>query len=304
MKESTESVFAVSRLKKLYPGQNTPANDDISFCVEEGEIFGLLGDNGAGKTTLVKQLANLLRPTSGSVTLYGKSVQDDPFLVPRFVGYMPQAARTLNTLTVGEALYFTAHLRGCSRKEASLERERLLQLWQLDDLRAELCSRLSGGQQRLLQLAAAMSGQPPILILDEPTNELAPQRRRHVWETLRTENRERGTTIIFITHDAIEAEKIIQQVGIMHGGRMVALGKPSTLKKHLSQQLRLELRFQPESPPALPNELRPLEIADGHWLVRLDKHQVEAALSSIELSRIDDFQLHSATLEDLYLQYT
>ena len=300
----SKSVYSVSRLTKIYPGMNTVANDAVSFNVEHGEIFGLLGDNGAGKSTLVKQMANLLRPTNGAVKLYGLPVHEDPLLVPRYVGYMPQTARTLNSLTVSEALYFTSHLRGCSRKEAKSERERLIQLWDLHELRSELCSRLSGGQQRLLQLAAAMAGQPPILILDEPTNELAPQRRRHVWETLRAENRERGTTIIFITHDAIEAEKIIQQVGIMHKGRLVAIGNPSALKKRLSQQLRLELRFQPESPPDLPDGLRPQKLAEGHWLVRLDQHQVEAALSALDLSRIDDFQLHSATLEDLYLHFT
>ncbi len=90
----------------------------------------------------------------------------------------------------------------------------------------------------------------------------------------------------------------------MHKGRLVAIGKPSTLKKQLEQQLRLELRFQPESPPDLPDGLRTQKIAEDHWLIRLDQHQVEAALSAIDLSRIDDFQLHSATLEDLYLHYT
>ena len=304
MNNETGSVYSVSRLSKYYPGQHSPANDDISFNVEAGEIFGILGDNGAGKSTLVKQMANLLRPTSGSVKLFGRTVQEDPLLVPRFVGYMPQTARTLNSLTVSEALYFTSHLRGCSRKEAARERERLLQLWDLNDLRAELCSRLSGGQQRLLQLAASMAGQPPVLILDEPTNELAPQRRRHVWETLRTENKERGTTIIFITHDAIEAEKIIQRVGIMHSGHLVALGKPSTLKKQLNQRLRLELRFQPETPPDLPEDFRPQELAPGHWLVRLDQRQVETALVVLNNAQVDDFQLHSATLEDLYLHFT
>ena len=225
-------------------------------------------------------------------------------LVPRYVGYMPQTARTLNSLTVSEALYFTSHLRGCDRQESNRERERLLRLWDLHDIRAELCSRLSGGQQRLLQLAAAMAGQPPILILDEPTNELSPQRRRHVWETLRAENSERGTTIIFITHDAIEAEKIIQQVGIMHQARLVALGKPSELKNQLDQKLRLELRFQPDSPPDLPSGLHPQKLSEDHWIVGLDQHQVEAALSGLDFSRIDDFQLQTATLEDLYLHYT
>lgn len=304
MKSAPITVYSVNSLTKIYAGMKEPANEAVSFSVEQGEIFGLLGDNGAGKSTLVKQMANLLRPTSGVVRLYGQPVQEDPFLVPRHVGYMPQTARTLNTLTVSEALYFTSHLRGCGRREAVRERDRLLQLWDLGNIRSELCSRLSGGQQRLLQLAAAMAGQPPILILDEPTNELAPQRRRHVWETLRTENRERGTTIIFITHDAIEAEKAVQQVGIMHRGRLVALGKPSDLKKELNQQLRLVLRFKPDSPPDLPSDLRPQKLAEEHWLVLLDRDQVEATLSSLDLSRIDDFQLHSATLEDLYLHYT
>lgn len=304
MKSPPNTVYSVCSLTKIYAGMKSPANEAISFNVEQGGIFGLLGDNGAGKSTLVKQMANLLRPTSGVVRLYGRPVQEDPFLVPRHVGYMPQTARTLNSLTVSEALYFTSHLRGCGRREAVRERDRLLQLWDLADIRSELCSRLSGGQQRLLQLAAAMAGQPPILILDEPTNELAPQRRRHVWETLRTENRERGTTIIFITHDAIEAEKTVQQVGIMHKGRLVALGKPSDLKKELNQQLRLTLRFQPDSPPDLPAGLRPQKLAEDHWLVLLDKDKVEATLSALDLSRIDDFQLHSATLEDLYLHYT
>lgn len=149
-----------------------------------------------------------------------------------------------------------------------------------------------------------MAGQPPILVLDEPTNELAPQRRRHVWEILRAENRERGTTIVFITHDAIEAEKIIQQVGIMRQGRLVALGDPSTLKRQLDQQLRLELRFPSALPPVLPEGFHTQEIAEGHWLVRLDQQQVEAALAALNLEHIDDFQLHSATLEDLYMHYT
>ena len=304
MTNSFRSVYSVSSLTKVYPGTNTPANDGISFDVMQGEIFGLLGDNGAGKSTLVKQMANLLQPTRGTVNLFGRPVQEDPLHVPRHVGYMPQAARALNSLTVSEALFFTSHLRGCSRREASRERDRLLQLWDLDGIQSKICARLSGGQQRLLQLAAAMAGQPPILLLDEPTNELAPQRRRHVWQTLRAENMDNGTTIVFITHDAIEAEKIIQKVGILHSGRLVALGKPSRLKKKLSQQLRLELRFQPESPPDLPSSLQPQKLADGHWLVRIDQKQVDATLSAIDLARIDDFQLSSATLEDLYLHYT
>ena len=86
MSDVSDSVYAISNLTKRYPKQNKPANDDISFTVEAGEIFGLLGDKGAGKSTLVRQMTNLLRPTSGSVTLLGTPVQDDPLLVPTHVG--------------------------------------------------------------------------------------------------------------------------------------------------------------------------------------------------------------------------
>ena len=141
-----------------------------------------------------------------------------------------------------------------------------------------------------------------MLILDEPTNELAPQRRRHVWETLRAENRERGTTIIFITHDALEAEKIIQRVGILGDGRLLALGTPQELKRQIDRQLRLELFFPPEQPPTLPPDFQPRPLAPGRWLVYLERERVDSALSS--LHGVDDFRLYSATLEDLYLSYT
>ncbi len=303
MNNASDNVYALANLTKRYPKKYRPANDDISFTVEAGEIFGLLGDNGAGKSTLVKQMANLVRPSSGSVKLFGTPVEEDPMLVPRFVGYMPQSGRTLNSLTVAEAIYFTAHLRGLSRREALTERERLLHVWQLEESRDQLSSRLSGGQQRLLQLAVAMAGQPPVLILDEPTNELAPQRRRHVWETLRAENQELGTTIIFITHDAIEAEKIIQRVGIMREGRLVALGKLQILKGQVDQQLRLEIRFPPDTPPVVPADFSRVELSPGHWLIRLDRRQVETILAVLNQSQLEDFQLKSATLEDLYLRY-
>lgn len=297
------SVYTVSNLTKIYPGQPAPANDDISFAVEAGEIFGLLGDNGAGKSTLVKQMANLLRPTRGAILLLGQPVSD-PLHVPLRVGYMPQTSRALNSLTVGEAVYFTAHLRGHSRRDAAAERERLLALWGLEALRNRPSNRVSGGQQRLLQLAVAMAGQPPVLLLDEPTNELAPQRRRHVWDTLRAENRQRGTTILFITHDAIEAEKIIQRVGILRDGRLVALGRPQALKQRMNQQLRLELNFSPDAPPRLPDGLQPLALDAGRWMLWLDRPQVEPVLAALNAAQIDDFRLHSATLEDLYLHYT
>jgi ABC-type cobalamin/Fe3+-siderophores transport system ATPase subunit len=181
-------VYDIQHLVKCYPGQTQPANNDITLQIEVGEIFGILGENGAGKSTLVRQMVNLMRSTSGSIHLFGQDIASNPHCVTLNVGYMPQDGRALNQLTVGEALYFTAHLRGKSRADARKERDLLLDLWQIQSLRDKISTRLSGGQKRLLQIAVAMAGAPPVLILDEPTNDLDPQRRVQVWNVLRQLN--------------------------------------------------------------------------------------------------------------------
>ncbi len=296
-------VYDVQDLVKCYPGQKQPANDGITLQINAGEIFGILGDNGAGKSTLVRQLVNLQRATSGHIKLFGQDIFKHPDLVPLYVGYMPQDSESLNNLTVGEALYFTAHLRGLSGKEAHQERDRQLELWQIGSLRAKYSSRLSGGQKRILRLAVATTGLRPVLILDEPTNDLDPQKRKLVWDVLRSLNSEYGTTIIFITHDAIEAEKIIQRVGIMHAGRLVALGPLGDLKRIVGQKLHLDLFFSPETPPQLSSGLAYRELAPGRWQVLLDWQQAPTIMSSLSLDTLVDIHLYSATLEDIYLHY-
>ncbi len=296
-------VYTIENLVKIYPGQERPANDGISLEIHQGEIFGLLGDNGAGKSTLVRQMANLIRSTSGSIRLFGQPVGRDPLHVPLHTGYMPQGGLALNNLTAGEAIYFTAHLRGLSPQQGRLEVRRLLELLDIADLEKKANTRLSGGQKRLLQLAVALAGSPPVLILDEPTNDLDPQRRKLVWDCLRQINRELGTTIIFITHDALEAEKIIQRVGIMRQGKLVALGKPSALKAAVDRKLRLEVFTSPGAAPCLPPGFSAQQIDPGRWLAYLDREQVGQVLSRLDMAQIDDFRLYSATLEDLYLYY-
>lgn len=296
-------IYDIQELVKHYPGSPAPANDGISLRIQAGEIFGLLGDNGAGKSTLVRQMVNLLRCTSGRITFLGQPLGEDPLHIPFHVGYMPQDAAAVNNLTVGEALYFTAHLRGLTRAEARHERDRLLDLWRIRSLRDKIGQRLSGGERRLMQLAIALAGSPPVLILDEPTNDLDPQRRAQVWEILRELNQEQGATIIFITHDAIEAEKIIQRVGILRAGKLVALGRPSQLKARVVRKLRLELFTAQDAPPDLAAGLQPIRVAPARWLVYLRREQAGEVIGSLDMRRIDDFRLYSATLEDLYLHY-
>jgi ABC-2 type transport system ATP-binding protein len=295
-------AYEVRQLTKVYPRQTLPANDGVSLDIEQGEIFGLLSDNGAGKSTLVRQMANLLAPTSGTIRLFGKPLTCSTLYTPRRIGYMPQTGLALNNLTVAEALYFTAHLRGLSRRDAMAERERLIDHWNLGAIRAQITNRLSGGQQRLILLATAMAASPPMLILDEPTNDLDPWNRRRVWDSLHALNQEHGTTILFITHDALEAEKVIQRVGMMRAGRLLAVGRPGALKAGLNRQLRLLIVFTPGRSPSLPNGAVPHEIAPGRWQLLIDRADATAYLDMLNRSEgIEDFRLSTATLEDLYL---
>jgi ABC-2 type transport system ATP-binding protein len=149
-----------------------------------------------------------------------------------------------------------------------------------------------------------MAASPHVLILDEPTNDLDPQHRRLVWDTLRTINREQGATIIFITHNAIEAEKIIQRVGIMSRGRLVAVGRPGVLKADLNHQLRLEIVFSPDNPPELPDDSarQMQQIAPGRWQLLIERSAAPAYLEALNRADgIEDFRLSTATLEDLYM---
>lgn len=294
-------AYRVRDLTKHYPKQPKPAVDELSFDIAEGEIFGLLGDNGAGKTTLVRQLVGLLKPTAGTIELFGRNVEHEPRFVPTVVGYMPQGGASLNHLTVGEAVYFAAHLRGV--RNARRERDELLELWRITGLRDRDSSRLSGGQSRLLRLAVAMAGRPAILILDEPTNDLDPVNRKHVWDVLKEWNRSHGTTIVLVTHDAVEAEKAIQRVGILQHGRFTALGTPAQLKDGIAMKLRVELEFAPQRPPKLPANVVPHEKAEGVWSLVLDRDDAATLLADLDLHAINDIRMTSTTLEDLYLHY-
>jgi ABC-type multidrug transport system ATPase subunit len=296
-------IYDIQNLVKVYPGQSKPANDHISLQIEQGEILGILGDNGAGKSTLVRQMVNLLTSSAGTINFLGRNITTIPQIVQMNVGYMPQETGAVKNLTIAESLYFTAHLRGMSRREARQESDRLLHQWKMTEWHDQPVVQLSGGQLRLLRLAVAMAGSPPVLILDEPTNDLDPQRRKLVWDNLRHLNREQGVTIILITHDAIEAEKAIERVGILQAGKLVAIGRPSDLKRQVDRMLRLELFFEADNPPVLPQELACDRRSPGHWRVFLEWHQVEPTLNCLNLTQIDDFRLYSATLEDLYLHY-
>ena len=293
-------VYRITNLTKRYVGQSRAANEDITFDVNAGEIFGILGENGAGKSTLVRQMIHLLAPTAGSIEFLGRPLGPN---ASRQVGYLPQQADALNHLTVEEALYYTAHLRSLSATAAVEDRDTLIRCWHLDAIRSQDSATLSGGQRRLLRIAVAAAGRPDVLILDEPTSDLDPTRRRMVWRNLRRLRQTYGVTIILVTHDAAEAERVVDRVAIVRQGRMVAIGAPSRLKDVVGRVLQIEWCYPASEPPRLPDGVVPEQRGRGCWTVRLPWRDMLELLQQLDPAKVEDLRVTMPTLEDVLIHY-
>jgi len=284
------------------------ANDDVSLTAQPGEVLGLLGPNGAGKTTLVRQLVGVLRPDAGTVTLLGHDVTGDPATASRLLAWLGQEEPALVELPVGLAVETTGRLRGLGRSEARRATAALLEELGLSELVARPMTRLSGGQRRLAQLATALVGDRPLLVLDEPTTGLDPAARRLVWQALRRRREQQGTTVVLVTHNVLEAEQVMDRVAVLERGRLIACDTPGRLKALVSDEVRLDLVWRGDAPLGDPvvAELLALSQVDGlRWSVRLPTDQARTALAHLTtgavLAVLDDFTLATPTLEDVYL---
>lgn len=200
--------------------------DRISFSVEEGETFGLLGANGSGKTTTFNMLSGLLRPSTGSARILGRSASD----AIRDVGFVTQQDSFYETLTVRENLEFFASqygVEGAKQKEAV---NKLLSQIKLTNKSQALASALSGGMKKRLNMGCSLVHDPKILFLDEPTVGLDPVVRREIWKLIK-ELQEQKKTIIITSHYMEEIEQLCSRVAIMFAGRIVASGTAAQLKK-------------------------------------------------------------------------
>lgn len=301
-------VYHIAGVTKIYRGSADRANDNLTIDIHEGEIFGLLGPNGAGKSTLVNQLAGLLRPTEGNIALFGMDVVRRPAIVADYVALQPQHANALQELFPEEAIYHTARFRGMAAPDARRQTDDLMAELGIDSLRRRQIRTLSGGQRKLVTLAVAFVADRPVQIFDEPTNELDPEIRRLVWRKLLEQNR-RGATIILVTHNVLEAERVIQRVGIINHGRLMALGTPGELKSRVDRRVRLDLLFKTEANghQSLLEEIGEAHaVSRQHWTVLCARdtvpQTVDRVLQRIGLDQLDDFRILTPSLEDVYLQ--
>jgi ABC-type multidrug transport system ATPase subunit len=293
------AVLDIRNLVKRYRN-GTLANDGITLRVAHGEVYGLLGPNGAGKTTLVGQVLGLKRPTSGEITLDGVDLVANPGFARRSVGFLPQAQTTMDSVHVDEFVLHIALLRGLSRSEAARSASGVLAELQLDEFRHTSMRLASGGVRRLAGFAAAVVAPTPMLVLDEPTNDIDPIRRQLLWKAI-ARRREQGTTVLLVTHNLAEAERFIDRLAIVDRGRIVRQGTPASLRAVVTERLRLEVTSQNGFTPHA--ALTPEPEAPNRFLFD------QAALATItdwlslqrEYGSVVDFRIGPPTLEDIYM---
>lgn len=290
------------------------ANDGVSLTVCAGEVVGLLGHNGAGKTTLVSQLVGLLRPDRGSIRLAGVDAVAHPALARQRVALQPQSQAPLDGLTPRLAIQLAGRVRGLTRRDAAaaalaLADELDIGPW-LDRRALPEGGGLSGGIRRLTAFAMAVVAPVPLVVLDEPTNDIDAARRRLLWDAVRARG-DAGAGVLVVTHNVAEAERVVDDLVVMHHGRVVAQGSPVALRGRQDADLRLELQLAdvglvPEGPPAggVRQQLR----TGRRMLFTVPADAAAAAVTwANELhdsGRIEGYTLGPVTLEDAYLALT
>lgn len=224
---SSPKAIVVTGLSKQYPDKT--AVDNISFSVDKGSIFSLLGVNGAGKTTTIKMLCGLTRPTGGEAYVLSHSIHTELDDVKKLVNISPQDTSVASRLTVRENLEFIAGIYGADRKKQREKADEMIQYFHLQEVADRRAKVLSGGWQRKLSIAMALITEPQIIFLDEPTLGLDVLARRELWEVIR--RMKEKITIILTTHYMEEAESLSDKVAVMVDGRIKAMGSVEELKE-------------------------------------------------------------------------
>jgi ABC-2 type transport system ATP-binding protein len=222
------SIISVNNLSKKF--KPLTAVDDISFTVNEGEVFGFLGPNGAGKTTTINILCTLLSPTGGTATIAGHDCVGEPDAVRSAIGLIFQDTTLDTGLTAYENLKFHAYLYNLDRKLAEKRIDEMLEVVELTARKRDLIKNFSGGMKRRLEIARGLLHYPRVLFLDEPTLGLDPQTRNTIWAFINTLRQREKITVFMTTHYMEEAENC-GRIAIIDNGKIIAEGTPAKLKE-------------------------------------------------------------------------
>ncbi|WEJ97904.1 MAG: ABC transporter ATP-binding protein [Candidatus Sphingomonas phytovorans] len=298
-----ETILSVKGVSKTYASGHR-ALEPVDLDIRKGEIFALLGPNGAGKTTLISIICGIVTPSSGSVTVMGHDALTDYRSARRLIGLVPQELSVDMFETVLATVRFSRRLFGRAGHDAYIEQVlRDLSLW---DKRKSKIMELSGGMKRRVLIAKALSHEPDILFLDEPTAGVDVSLRRDMWKLIHR-LREKGTTIILTTHYIDEAEEMADRVGVIDKGRIVLVEQKADLMKRLGKrQMLISLQEPMTSVPAALSEWQ-VELADeGRTLAysfNAEDEHIPALLGKLGELGIGykDLETHKSSLEDIFV---
>ncbi len=305
-------AIVVDHISKKY-GDFT-AVDDVSFNVQQGEIFGLLGPNGAGKSTLIRMMTTLLPITSGRALINGFDVAKQADAARQCMGVIPQALTSDIDLTVEENLSIYAKLYGVPAEDRKRNIDDLLQTVDLLKWRNAQTKTLSGGMRRRLEIARGLVHSPKIFFLDEPTTGLDPVSRVAVWEMLTEIKNRRALTILITTHYMDEADRLCDRVAIVDHGKLVALDSPIALKASVPGTNVIEAQFL-NAPDDWEDELKKLEDVTSvqseaaHTYRILSSNGSKTTTDLVELAvrsavQVKSLSVQNTTLDDVFVHYT
>ena len=300
-------VFRATDVTKIY-GEDVVANDGISLSVEPGEVFGLLGPNGAGKSTLVKQIIGLLAPDSGSITLGSHDLVADPGVARQLCSYLPQAQMPIDSFRSREAIELTGLIRGGDRPEVRRRAGELIEALDIQEWERSTGQQLSGGVKRLVGFAMVACIPGRVVILDEPTNDVDPLRRRLLWDQIRVLG-DSGVAVFLVTHNVLEAEKSVDRLAIIDRGKLIAQGTPSSLKADDRARMRLQVMLVPGSDtPELPAFVQDHARVSHNLLTVVGEadasHAIRWAQGLMDAGVAEEYALGATSLEDVYIRLT
>jgi len=260
-------------LRKVYPGSfkrpPTVAVQDLWYKVKKGEVFGFLGMNGAGKTTTLSIISGVFPPSSGAAFINGFPISDQ-IAVRQSLGFCPQFSALFPRLTVMEHLEFFARIKGIHDKEIRNKlSSQLIKDLSLERYRDRVAGALSGGNQRKLSVGIALIGNPPIVLLDEPTSGMDPVSKRALWDFISSTMS--GRSVILTTHSMEECEALCDRVGIMINGQLACLGTNQALKNKFGKGYQLDIKFDAKTVKIVNDVIAVLDEKENEKNIEMDE---------------------------------